>query len=101
LEQDSNDIKDLSVRVFKTSLALDGKTWLFDVRKHHSADPRFEGTVINDAEQPVEFVMVRTSIGKWSITGDRLPSQMEEYVQKIGDAFEKKSSRLKNYQKTL
>jgi hypothetical protein len=90
-------MKDLSIIRFRITFALKDKHWLFYVRKHHSPDPRFEGTLTSEAENPVQFVMVRTSIGKWSITGDPLPSEINEHVQEIGKAFEKKSSRLKNH----
>jgi hypothetical protein len=97
LKQEVHDIKDLSVKYFTRAFPLGGKEWVFDVRQLPSADPRFEGTLTGDTEQPVEFVMIRTSIGKWLISGDSLPLEVEEYAQEIGKAFEEESSRLKDH----
>jgi hypothetical protein len=90
-------IKHLAVKCFTTIFRLPGKEWVFDVRQHPSVDPRFEGILTGDIEEPVEFVMVRTSIGKWLITGDGLPSEIDDYVQEIGKAFEEQSSLMKSH----
>ena len=84
----------LPVFPFTMTLRLLDRDWLFDVRMLHSADPRFEGTVVVDGSKPVDFVMIRSSIGKWLITGDDLPGQLEEKAQDIWIAFEREVARM-------
>jgi hypothetical protein len=39
-------------------------------------------------EPPVEFVLIRSSTGRWMISGESLPPEMEAYAQEIGKVFE-------------
>jgi len=63
------------------------REWLFDVRAHRSQDPRFEVMTKMEDELPVEFVIVRSSTGKWLISGENLPAEIEECVNDIGKAL--------------
>jgi hypothetical protein len=56
---------------------------------YHPRDPRFEGTVKADDLHASDFVLVKSSIGKWLISGERLPVELKEHAQEIGKAFEK------------
>jgi len=47
-------------------------------------------------EMPIEFVLIRSSIGKWLISGESLPEEMLEFSQEIGKAFEEVISELNN-----
>jgi hypothetical protein len=40
--------------------------------------------------------MIRSSIGKWLLTGDELPKDLSDDVQEIGKALEEESSRLRD-----
>jgi len=92
LEATGQNDKSAAVRSFCVALYVSGKEWIFEVRRYHSADPRFEGIVSIDHEQPVEFVMIRSSIGKWILRGDILPGEMFDHAQEIGNALAEQNS---------
>ena len=58
------------------------------MRAHRSQDPRFEVMTKMQDELPVEFVVVRSSTGKWLISGENLPAEIEECVDEIGKALD-------------
>ena len=80
--------KDVSVKLFTTVYRFGESEWVFEVRRHHSPDPRFEGVLTLDSEHISDFVMIRSTIGKWLLTGEAIPTDILEHAQEIGKAFE-------------
>jgi hypothetical protein len=89
LIQNPENTKSSVLNRFTTTLPLQGKHWHFEVRLYHPRDPRFEGTVKEDDLHATDFVLVKSSIGKWLISGERLPIELKEHAQQIGKALEK------------
>ncbi|HUQ65013.1 MAG TPA: hypothetical protein VM101_02590 [Flavitalea sp.] len=76
-----------AVRTFDLVLNVAGKEWKFEVRRYPSTDPRFEGIASYNNQQRLDFIMIRTSIGKWLMHGGALPYDMVDHSQEIGNAF--------------
>ena len=93
LKETENDIKDLLVKPFTATYKLGENNWVFEGRRHHSPDPRYEGVLLLNTAHITEFIMIRSSIGKWLLTGEALPEEILEHMQEIGKAFEDESSR--------
>ena len=78
----------MSPRQLSIKLDLPFQTWMFDVRVHHSEDPRFEGIARGGNRSPIEFVLIRSVTGKWMISGIDLPSEIAHHTREIVNAVE-------------
>jgi hypothetical protein len=76
---------------FSCAVDIGEASYEFQVRKHPSAHDRyFIETATMDGEM-ISFVLVRTSIRQWAISGHNLPPSFSENTQVIGKLIEGKA----------
>jgi hypothetical protein len=79
------NVKEIS---FTITLSVYDKPWEFWVRKHPSEDTRFNALLNDGKDEKVEFVLIRSSIGKWVLSGESVPRELTEHAEFIGKSFE-------------
>lgn len=83
-------VKDLTVKSFSLSVMINGRMCKIEARKNISSDFRFKGKLERNDETHA-FVIIRSSTGKWIISGEKLPVEVQDNAQEIGKAMVKNS----------
>ncbi len=79
---------EMTVKSFCLSIILNERWWNIEARKNHKTDFRFAGKLKQD-DKAYAFVMVRSATGRWIISGDNLPVELQNHAQEIGKAMRK------------
>jgi hypothetical protein len=80
---------------FDIEIVFEEVSFSFHVATYHSEDLGFEASVMNGKNRELTFVMVRSSLGHWILSGDSLPNELTKHAQDIGRAFEAHSKKIK------